>query len=152
VNLFNNQWTTNFRMWNEGSWSVRVRLWAFDRFDVRKQLIVPSLEARIPLQAAFADGTAGKLPRQQEGLRVSRPGVQVSALGANPDGEGTLLRLWELAGLSGNLSVTLPPGWAARVAQPVDLRGRRQGEPIGISEGAFSFPLRAYAPASFELR
>ena len=30
VNLFNNQWTTNFRLWNEGTWTSRVRLWAVD--------------------------------------------------------------------------------------------------------------------------
>ena len=26
VNLFNNQWTTNFRLWNAGTWTSRVRL------------------------------------------------------------------------------------------------------------------------------
>ena len=28
INLFNNQWTTNFRLWNEGTWTSRVRLWS----------------------------------------------------------------------------------------------------------------------------
>ena len=27
VNLFNNQWSTNFRLWNRGTWTSRVRLW-----------------------------------------------------------------------------------------------------------------------------
>ena len=31
VNLFNNQWTTNFRLWNEGTWTSRVRLWSLEK-------------------------------------------------------------------------------------------------------------------------
>ena len=64
VNLFNNQWTTNFRLWNEGTWTARVRIWAFDRFEAEPSLITPSLEARFPLQAAVAEGlgVGGKLP------------------------------------------------------------------------------------------
>ena len=27
LNLFNNQWSTNFQQWIGGSWSVRVRIW-----------------------------------------------------------------------------------------------------------------------------
>ena len=27
VNLYNNEWNTNFPEWQDGSWSSRVRLW-----------------------------------------------------------------------------------------------------------------------------
>ena len=165
VNLFNNQWTTNFRFWNEGTWTSRIRIWMFDRYDPWTSLIKPSLEARFPLQAAVVDGPAGKLPLSASGVTVSTftpkqtdtPGVVmanggsvlVTAFGANPDGPGTLLRLWETAGQSGPRYVKLPSGMKAAYAQPVDLRGRPSGEMIPIQSGSFTVPLRAYAPASF---
>jgi len=149
VNLFNNQWTTNFRYWNSGTWTSRVRLWPITRADADAALVTPSLEARSPLLAAVADGAPGKLPPTQRGLELSRKGVQVTAFGANPDGEGTVLRLWELAGKSGPCRVTLPGGFNARVAQPVNLRGEPAGKPIRIAQGQFNIELRAFAPASF---
>jgi alpha-mannosidase len=167
VNLFNNQWTTNFRLWNEGTWSSRVRVWAVDGHDGDSGLITPSLEARFPLLAVTADGTAGKLPASQAGLEVSRKGLLVTALGANPDGEGTLLRLWELSGRPGKVAVKLPPGMGVKAAQGVDLRGRPRGEPIKVAgdreklpDGTSKAPsldritveIDAFAPASCVLR
>lgn len=82
VNLFNNQWTTNFRFWNEGTWTYRVRLWPVDRRDsIRDSLVVPSLEARWPLRGAMVDGVAGRLPSTQAGVVVSEPGVLVTSFG-----------------------------------------------------------------------
>jgi hypothetical protein len=149
LNLFNNQWTTNFRMWNEGSWTARVRLWSFDKYDPEQSLITPSLEARFPLQAAIADGPGGKLPLTKEGLKVSRKGVLVTAFGGNPDGRGKLLRVWEMAGAKGRCEISLPAGFAVQDAQPVNLRGTPQGKSIAVERGRFSFDLRAFAPASF---
>jgi hypothetical protein len=91
----------------------------------------------------------------------------VTALGPNPDGEGTLLRLWELSGRPGKVLVTLPPGLKAQEVQPVDLRGRSGGEPIrpaqvrgklpagtieASSPGSFTVEMDAFAPASCVLR
>jgi len=101
VNLFNNQWSTNFRLWNSGSWTSRVRLWVVAGRDIEQNLVVPSEEARFPLVAGVAEGAAGSLAPMQPGLSVSRPGVKVTAFGVNPDGGGSLLRFWELAGQSG---------------------------------------------------
>lgn len=167
VNLFNNQWTTNFRFWNEGTWTSHIRIWMFDRYDPWKSLLKPSLEARFPLQAALADGPAGMLPLSASGVAVSTNAVnttdaagvawagggsvRVTAFVANPDGAGTLLRLWETAGQSGPRTVNLPSGMKASRAQPVDLRGRPSGEAIPIQSGSFRFPLGAFAPASFNL-
>ena len=165
VNLFNNQWTTNFRFWNEGTWTSRIRIWMFDRYDPWTSLIKPSLEARFPLHAAVADGPAGKLPRSASGVAVSTNAVIrtdaagvamagggsvfVSAFGANPDGPGTLLRVWETSGCSGPRYVKLPPAMKAARAQPVDLRGRPCGAPTPISADVLTFDLHAYAPSSF---
>jgi alpha-mannosidase len=150
VNLFNNQWTTNFRLWNEGTWTSRVRLWALAKgADDEAALVTPAIEARHALVGVEVDGPAGPLPSSASGFELSRRGVQLTAFGPNPDGPGTVLRLWELAGQAGDCRVRLPVRWKAREAQPVDLRGRPTGNPVPIVDDAFVVPLRAFAPASF---
>jgi alpha-mannosidase len=111
--------------------------------------VTPSLEARFSLQAARASGKPGKLAPTGKGLEISGKGVLVTAFGPNPDGAGTVLRLWEYAGKSGVRQVRLPPGIAVKSVQPVDLRGNRAGEPIPVRGGKFSCDLGAFAPASF---
>ena len=132
-----------------------MRLWTFDkRATTATALVIPSLETRLPLLAAVADGPAGKLPATQTGLAMSRPGVLVTAFGADPDGvnKGTLLRVWEQSGAGGEITVTLPQGLAAKTAMPVNLRGEKTGEPIGVKDGQLTFNLKAYAPVSFILQ
>jgi hypothetical protein len=84
----------------------------------------------------------------QQGLELGRKGILVTAFGANPDGSGTLLRLWEYAGTSGPCKVRLPAGMDIKSAQPVDLRGRPAGQPIPVKNRAFTLSLPAFAPAS----
>jgi len=148
VNLFNNQWNTNFRLWNRGTWTSTVRLWAVEKYDAESAIITPSLEARYPLLAAVADGPAGTLPTTSRGLELSRKGIQVTAFGPNPDGPGTFLRLWELAGKSGTVRVRLPDGTNIKQVQPVDLRGRNIGKPIAVKNGSFEVQAGAFAPVS----
>jgi hypothetical protein len=152
VNLFNNQWTTNFRLWNEGTWTARVRIWAVAGPDCEPGLVTPTQEARLPLLAAAATGAAGSLPAVQTGLELSRKGIAVTAFGPNPDGRGLLLRLWEQAGRAGTCVVSLPAKLAIRTVQPVDLRGRPKGPPLPVRDSRFEVPVGAFAPASFELR
>ena len=83
-----------------------------------------------------------------EGLKVSRRGVLITAYGNNPDGEGTLLRLWENAGISGSCEISLPVQHEG-VAQPVNLRGVPEGMPIPIRQGKFNVELKKFAPASY---
>jgi len=143
VNLYNNMWNTNFPLWQDGSWTERVRFWP------TTDLVVPAWDARVPLLAATADGPAGKLPKTQGGLSVSRPGVLVTAFGQNPDGPNTLLRVWNQTGEIGELVVTIPGSFQS--ATPVNLRGEKTGEPKAIKSGRLTFHLPAYAPASFTL-
>ena len=150
VNLFNNQWSTNFRLWNRGTWTSRVRLWTIGHYAAEPSLITPSLEARNPLLAAVADGAPGVIPPTRRGVELSRKGIQVTAYGTNPDGPGTLLRLWEQAGQSGTVTVRLPEGTTFKQAQPIDLRGRPVGKPIPIRNGAFKVQVRAFAPTSLD--
>jgi len=145
LNLYNNQWNTNYRYWYSGTWSSRVRVWFGD------QLTVSALETMVPLLASAGSGDRGPLPSSQSGVRVSRPGVLVTALKQKSKGKVTHLRLWEFAGESGKVTVQLPSGSLARIARPVDLRGDSQGPPIEVQAGSFEFLLGRFAPASFEL-
>jgi hypothetical protein len=145
INLYNNQWNTNYRYWYSGSWSSRVRIW------FASQLAVPALETLLPLIASAASGIGGSLSSSQSGISVSRPGIVVTAWKQQPTGNATILRLWELAGDSGRVTVQLPSGSIARSAKPIDLRGDPVGLPIPIQGGSFEFSLSGFAPASFEL-
>ena len=163
LNLYNNQWNTNYRYWYPGTWSSKVRIWTFTKNStVESRLVTPSLEARTPLLIAEADGKAGSLPVEQAGVSVSRKGIQVTAFRHNSldnpvfatataDSNSTLLRLWEQGGISGNVIVTLPKGSKYTKATPVNLRGEVAGKPIKITGNRLSFILKAYAPASFVL-
>ncbi len=151
INLYNNQWDTNFPLWQDGSWHSRVRLWVVRGGDAGKNLITPSWEAREPLVASYSDGTRGKLPVTKTGLKLSRRGVLVTLFGPDPYSDKTLLRVWEQAGQSGSLTVNLPADFKAAQAVPVNLRGEPAGGAIKIRNGAFSFKLAAFVPASFRL-
>lgn len=148
VNLFNNQWTTNFRLWNEGTWTSRVRLWSLDEKAIDQSLTVGALESRYPLQAAAASDSTGALPAIGQGVRVSQPGVLVTAFGRNVDGDGVLLRLWELAGYGGPCVLQLPEPLAKRPMQPVDLRGQPSAAPPHTAAAQHTLPLSPFAPLS----
>ena len=91
------------------------------------------------------------MPPTRRGLELSRKGILVTAFGSNPDGPGTVLRLWEQAGKSGTVKVRLPEGMNLKQAQPVDLRGRPLGKPISVRNGSFKVQVGAFAPVSFAL-
>ncbi len=153
VNLYNNQWNTNFRYWYPGSWSSRVRIRTFNREDdANSALVSPSMEARMPLQAYLADGQGGGLPKEREGLRLSRSGISVTAFGKDFDGSGgTLLRVWEQGGTAGEVTVSLPEGCKAVRALPVNFRGEKEGKALRIRNRQVTFYLGAFAPMSFIL-
>ena len=82
---------------------------------------------------------------------MTTPGVLVTAFGPNPDGAGTVLRLWEHAGRAGICGVRLPEGMQMRRAKPVDLRGQSLGAPTLVGTRAFNVRLDAFSPSSFVL-
>jgi len=152
VNLYNNMWNTNFPLWQEGSWTERVRIWSKPKNEQTvSNLVKNSWEARIPLLVGSAEGSAGKLKVEEQGLSLSREGILVTAFEENPEGKGTVLRLWEQAGISGICKVKLSKGIQASFVQPVNLRGEIQGEIIKVKNFEFSFNLNRYTPASFIL-
>jgi alpha-mannosidase len=108
-------------------------------------------QALLPLQAEFADGASGPLPAEQAGVTLSRAGIQVTAFGPNPDGAGTVLRLWEMSGEGGSCNVRLPAGGGFVAAQPVNLRGEPAGDLIAVARNEFRATPERFAPGSFVL-
>ncbi|HUT34238.1 MAG TPA: hypothetical protein VNE39_12205 [Planctomycetota bacterium] len=156
-NLFNNAISTNFQQWVGGSWSVRVRLWRFERNSHAVNLVGRPWQARQVCRAGLFDGPPGALPVVGGGVwssrqGASRDGLLVIAFGPNPDGDGLLLRLWEQSGDEGPCDVHLPKGLRPKSAQPCDLRGRPIGEAIPVRDGKFTVPMSPFAPVSLLLR
>lgn len=150
-NLYNNQWSTNFTYWVEGSWQARFYLWSFDSYSNEQAVITPSEEFLNPLLAAYATGEPGNMPLAATGLTFSRKGLQIGAFCPNPDGKGTLLRIWEQTGTGGDVTITFPSGSAYKTAQPVNLRGEVAGEPITIVGRKLKYTAMPYSPVSFIL-
>ena len=152
ANLYNNQWNTNFPFWIPGSWTASLRVYPVaEGADEEQAVFTPAWEIRQSCVAAFAAAKTASVQQQGCGVAVSRNGVRVTAFCPNPDGRGIVLRVWEQAGVSGALTVTLPKGMKVDQVQPVNLRGEIADEPIAVKDGKFSFELGAWAPKSFIL-
>lgn len=150
VNLFNTQWGTNFAEWVEGGLSAKIYLWSVDEYKNEPSLITPTEETRVPLMAVYTEGKGGSLPLSSGGIQLSRKGVLVTAFGANTDGEGELLRVWEQSGDAGECVITLP-GSGYRMAQYCNLRGERQGKAFPVKQNKITVNLKAYQPLSLIL-
>lgn len=148
-NLYNNQWSTNFTEWIEGSWSAKFYIWAVDSYNGEKSVITPSEEFRVPLLAAFSDKGNSSIPVSAKGIELSMKGVLVTAFGKNPYGDGLILRLWEQAGNSGTCTVSLPDGLEGKIVIPVNLRGEVTGSPFEIKDNSISVDIKGYKPYSF---
>jgi hypothetical protein len=148
-NLYNNQWSTNFTEWIEGSWSVKFYIWAIDDFNPEKDLITPAEELRVPLLAGFASNGNASIPSYAKGIEVSMKGVLVTAFGKNPNGDGMILRLWEQAGNSGNCIVSLPDCLNGREVIPVNLRGEENGRAFKVTDGKISIEVSSFKPYTF---
>ncbi len=152
VNLYNNMWNTNYPLWQDGSWTERVRIWPVGKgSQTIRNLSQYGWETRLPLLTGVAEGNPGNLPATKTGISVSRVGVLITAFGKNSDGRGIILRLWEQVGVSESCTVKLGTGNSVKAVIPIDLRGKIIGKKILVNQGTFSFYLRKYAPASFLL-
>lgn len=150
-NLYNNQWSTNFTEWVEGSWHTRFYIWSIDKYSNESAIVTPSEEFRNPLMTALATGKAGPLPATGKGISLSAKGILLTAFGKNRDGAGDLIRLWEQNGVTTKCRITLPHESHYKLAQPCNLRGELAGKVLTINDHSFETTLNAYQPISFIL-
>ena len=150
-NLYNNQWSTNFTEWVEGSWSARFYLWSIDQYSNAQSIVIPSEEFRNPLLVALATGKPGKISPSAKGICLSEKGILITSFGKNRDGEGDLIRLWEQNGKNTTCKITLPYESQYKFAQPCNLRGEKRGNTITVLNNTFNAQLNAYQPVSFIL-
>jgi alpha-mannosidase len=152
VNLYNNQWSTNFTEWIEGSWSTRIYVWFGGQYESESSLVTPAAEIRSPLKAVIASGYEGKLPVSGSSIQLSVKGIAVSAFVANPDGAGHILRLWEQAGTDKTVTVNFLPAFGFKTAQPCNLRGEKTGDEFPIIHDSFEVKIKGNQPLSFILK
>jgi hypothetical protein len=151
-NLFNNQWTTNFRFWNQGDISASFALWTFDKYDNESALITPSLEVlalNFPPDAALVESAAGGV--ESAGVRTSRKGIKITAFGEDADSGKLMLRMWEMSGQGGEnpqVEVQLPPKLNAKTVTPCDLRNRPISGPIPVNNGNFKIAVKPFSPVN----
>jgi alpha-mannosidase len=150
-NLFNNQWSTNFTEWIEGSWSARFYIWAFQNYDPSAALVVPAEDVCTPMHAVIVSGPGGRQPLTFRGVEVRDKNVSVTAFAPDASSGGFLLRLWESAGRTCDTEIRLPDGSAFRSAMPVDLRGRKSGPAIPVVNGTLRVACPANRPVSLIL-
>ena len=150
INLFNNQWNTNFPYWIGDSISSRVRIWATNNI-APESIVLPATEFRNPVLVVIADGKQGNMPATLGGLSLSRGGIKLTNFSPNENNAGYTLRLWEQTGLSGKCTIKFPKGSHIKSAQPVNLRNVKIGNPVEVRNREFSIDIKAYAPVSFIL-
>ncbi|NEW81554.1 MAG: hypothetical protein GZ094_04210 [Mariniphaga sp.] len=150
-NLYNNQWSTNFTEWVEGSWSTRFYIWSINAYSNAQSIVIPSEEFRNPLMAALATGKPGVLSASNQGISLSEKGILVTSFGKNRDGEGDIIRLWEQNGKDTNCIVTFPKTSLYKFARPCNLRGETLGKVIPVKANLFEVKLNAYQPVTFIL-
>jgi hypothetical protein len=135
----------------EGSWSTKLHIWSVDDFNNESAIITPSEELRSPLMAVMVNNSGGQLPVSASGIQLSRKGVLMTAFGENPDGEGSILRLWEQAGSNGKMTITLPHNHPFKTATFCNLRGEVVGNKFNIQD-TIEVDIKAYQPISLLLQ
>ncbi len=153
INLYNNQWGTNFTEWIEGSWSVRMFIWGIDNYDNEKGLVTPIEETRQPLVGWYSDGKSGNLPLRAEGISLSAKGILVTSFMPINNEDSYRLQLWEQSGKSGICEVSLPIK-SVKTAALCNLRGEpiQEIEPIRVTNGRFSINYKSYQPLNLLLK
>jgi hypothetical protein len=151
VNLFNTQWGTNFTEWIEGSFSSKIYLWAYNKYDPEESFITPSEETRVPLKGAFYEGPEGNSPLVQEGISLSRKGILLTA--CKEEGNDTLLRLWEQSGRDGPCEISFPEDHGYQKAYSCNLRGEIiDASGIEFSGNTLQVTFKAYEPKTLLLK
>ncbi len=99
-------------------------------------------EFNYPLSAFQVEAHEGNLPREHSFIGVTADNVVLTALKKTEDGNALLLRLYEWAGKSDDVQITLPEG--ASAASLTDLMEKATGEPLAVVNHQIRVPLHPY--------
>jgi hypothetical protein len=150
-NVFNNQWSTNFTEWIEGSWSSSFYIWPVNNYSNETSVVTPSEEQRMPLLAAYSNYSDRSVPVMQKGIEVSMKSIQLTAFKPWKEKDTYLLRIWEQAGEQGQCQLHLPESLSVKSAVPVNLRGEVIGDSVEIKNNILKVDVTQWKPYSFVL-
>ena len=106
-------------------------------------------EFNYPLRAFQVEAHAGSLPAEHSFVGVRGDNVVLTALKKAEDGDGLIVRLYEWAGKTGNVQITLPEG--ASSASLSNLMEKPEGNALPISNGVVSVPVHPYEIVSVKV-
>jgi alpha-mannosidase len=100
-------------------------------------------ETNYPLTAMQVESHTGEWPSEHSFIGVSADNVVLTAVKKAEDSNALLFRVYEWAGKSGDVTITVPPG--ATGATLVNLMEQPEGGAIPVSSDKVSFPITPFA-------
>jgi alpha-mannosidase len=84
----------------------------------------------------------GDLPQRHSFAGVADTNVVLTAVKRSEDGKGLVMRFYEWAGKSGNVTLTVPPG--ATSAGVVNLMEKPEGSALTVTDNKVTVPVTPY--------
>ena len=107
-------------------------------------------EFNYKLSAMQVQPHSGNLPSSHSFVEVKQDNVVLTALKKAEDSDALLLRVYEWAGKSGNVQVTVPDG--AKAAHLTNLMEKPEGEPLTVTPShEITFPVHPYEIVSLRI-
>lgn len=142
--LMSNYWGTNFAPAQGGEFSFRYDLVSARTLEPA-QLTRTGWETMTPLESDMVNAafTPGRLPATQASLlQVDNPNVAVTTWKRAENGEGSILRLTELAGHEQRVRVS-SPFFTVQTAKDASVLEDQGGE-LGVTQGQLEFTMRPF--------
>ena len=138
--LMNNYWGTNFPAWQGGDFTFRYAITSNAQFNA-PSLTRFGLETLTPLERDDLPGTqdSSLLPNAEASLlEVENPGVTLLTWKRAEDGDGTILRLQDTAGVASNIAIRSPfltfqRAWLCNLLEDNQTEIKIQGEDLNVS-------------------
>jgi alpha-mannosidase len=84
----------------------------------------------------------GELPERHSFAGIQDTNVVLTAMKRSENGKGLVMRFFESAGQSGNVTLTVPPG--ATSATVVNLMEKPEGSPLNVTGDKVTVPVTPY--------
>ena len=94
------------------------------------------------LKAMQVEAHTGALPAEHSFAGIAEKNVVLTAMKQTEDGKGLLLRFYEWAGKSGDVTLTVPAG--AESASVANLMEKPEGSPLTVTGGKVTVPVTPY--------